>query len=61
VSPSSKSEEFKLDRKPGKYSVRADFTGTGAQHLNADTQILKAMPFWTGKFLANVAEFQIEK
>ena len=54
-----KYKEFSLELKRGKYSIRAEFTGAGAQQLNGDTEGLKFMPFWTGKLKSDVAQFQI--
>jgi hypothetical protein len=53
------SEEFALELDPGRYSVRAEFTGNSAQHLNEDTEGLKFLPFWTGKLRSGVAHFHI--
>lgn len=56
-----KSNEFRLELKPGKYGVRAGFTGNKAQYLNSDTKGLELMHFWTGKMESDVAQFQIGK
>jgi hypothetical protein len=56
-----KSKEFTLELKPERYSVRAEFIGNGARHLNGDTEGLKFMHFWTGELRSDVAQFQIGK
>lgn len=52
-------QEFRIELKPGTYSVRAAFTGTGAQALNSDTEGLRLMHFWTGRLESPAARFQI--
>jgi hypothetical protein len=56
-----KSKEFTLELEPGRYSVRAAFTGKTAQYLNGDTEGLKFMPYWTGELKSEVAQFHIRE
>ncbi|MBL7043046.1 MAG: hypothetical protein ISR77_30720 [Pirellulaceae bacterium] len=56
-----KSKEFTLELKPERYTVRAEFTGKSARHLNSDTEGLEFMPFWTGKLKSAAVHFQIGK
>ena len=44
---------------PGTWTIRAEFTGTGAVHLNSDTQGLSSMHFWMGRLESPVVQFQI--
>ncbi len=55
------SKDFALDLKPGRYSVRVEFTGKSAQHLNGDVEGLKFLPFWTGKLRSEAVGFRIGK
>jgi len=56
--PETKEFEVKLERKT--YRVRAELIGKGAQHVNSDTQAVKANRFWIGKVRSDVAQFQVE-
>ncbi len=50
--------EFTLELKPGKYTVRAEFTGQEPQHVNMDTEGLKLMRFWTGTLRSDAVQFE---
>ena len=54
-----KSKEQKLDLLPGIYTIRAEFTGKGPQHSDADLKEPRAAAFWTGTLESNVVRFQI--
>jgi hypothetical protein len=51
----------RLNLAPGKYRIRAEFTGSGARHVNADTQGMQLMNFWKGKLRSDEKAFFVRK
>lgn len=58
-SPDTK--EHRLNLPPGEYRLRAEFTGSGARHINLDTQGMKLMNFWRGTVRSNETGFIVRK
>jgi hypothetical protein len=56
---SPKTQEFSLNLVPGKYTLRAKFTGKTPQYVNADTAGLELISIWTGSLKSTAAQFQI--
>ena len=53
---------WKLDLKPGRYSLQAEYTGVGVpqQAANLDMQGIAVMPFWTGTVRSNVLSISVD-
>ena len=58
-SPATK--EHRLNLPPGEYRIRAEFTGSGARHINLDTQGMKLMNFWRGTLRSDETGFVVRK
>ena len=56
-----KTSEFTLQLKPGKYAVRAEFTGQEAQIVSLGNKDVKFLPFWTGTVKSDAAQFDIAR
>jgi len=52
-------KRLKLEPRRGRYDVAAVFKGSPAKSLNADTQGLGLMTFWSGKVTSKPATFEI--
>ncbi len=58
-SPETKEHQFFLAA--GKYRIRSEFVGTGAKHVNADTQGVELLHFWKGKLRSSEIEFVVKE
>jgi hypothetical protein len=54
-----KTHEFTLGLKPGKYTVRAEFTGQKAQVPTLDTNPLRLLRFWIGTVKSDAVQFDV--
>ena len=58
-SPETKEHQFFLP--PGRYRIRSEFVGTGAKHVNADTQGVELLHFWKGELRSDEVEFVVKE
>jgi len=54
-----KTNEFRLDLKPGAYRVCSELAGTGALCANPDMEGMKLMNFWKGALQSDVTVFRV--
>jgi hypothetical protein len=52
-------KRLKLEPRRGRYEIAALYKGSPARCLNADTQGIGLMPFWTGKVTSKPVSFEV--